>query len=115
MISNYLKIAFRNIARHKSYSAINIAGLSIGIAASLLLFLIIRYEYSFDKFQKNFKSIHQVVTVDKPKGGSEQFTIGNPYPNLPALRAAFPSIKFGSLNASFGSQITVLKNESPAA
>jgi putative ABC transport system permease protein len=115
MITNYLKIAFRNIVRYKSYSAINIAGLSIGIAASLLLFLIIRYEYSFENFQKNFKNIHQIVTVDHPKSGGEEFTVGNPYPNLPALRAAFPSMKFGALNASFGSQVTVLQNPSPAA
>lgn len=111
MISNYLKIAIRNILRHKSYSAINIAGLSIGIAASLLLFLVIRYEYSYDRFQRNYKNIYQVVTVDKTTSGL-QYTIGNPYPNLPALRAAFPSTKFGAVNASYGSQITVIKNDS---
>jgi predicted permease len=114
MIRNYLKIAFRNIARHKSYSALNIAGLSIGIAASLLLFLVIRYELSYDTFQKNYDRIHHVVTVDKPKSGDYQYTIGNPYPNLEALRASFPDITFAALFASFGSQVTVLKNESSA-
>ncbi|RYY16098.1 MAG: hypothetical protein EOO04_27520 [Chitinophagaceae bacterium] len=115
MIRNYLKVAIRNILRHKSYSAINIAGLSIGIAASLLLFLVIKYEYSYDRFQKNFHNIYQVVTADKPRGGDVQYTIGNPYPNLEALRASFPTLKFGALYSSFGSQVTVLKDESPAA
>ena len=69
MIRNYLKVAVRNIIRYKGYSAINIAGLSIGIAASLLLFLVIRYEYSYDTFQKEYNNIYRVVTVDKPKGG----------------------------------------------
>jgi putative ABC transport system permease protein len=114
MIRNYLKITIRNLLRHKSYSAINLAGLSIGIAASLLLFLVIRYEYSYDRFQKNFNNIYQVVTVDKTTSGLH-YTIGNPYPNLPALKAAFPSTKFGAVNASYGSQITVLKDGSPAA
>jgi putative ABC transport system permease protein len=115
MIRNYLKVAVRNILRHKSYSAINIAGLSIGIAASLLLFLVIRYEYSYDKFQPNFENIYRVVTVDKPKSAGFQYTVGNPYPNLDALRASFPAIKFGALYSSYGSQVTVLKDESPAA
>jgi putative ABC transport system permease protein len=115
MIRNYLKVAIRNILRYKSYSVINIAGLSIGIAASLLLFLVIRYEYSYDKFQKQFDNIYRVVSVDKPKGGELQYTIGNPYPNLEALKASFPSFKFGALYSSYGSQVTVLKDESPAA
>ncbi|MHA4842667.1 ABC transporter permease [Flavitalea antarctica] len=115
MIRNYLKVAVRNIIRYKGYSAINIAGLSIGIAASLLLFLVIRYEYSYDTFQKEYNNIYRVVTVDKPKGGELQYTIGNPYPNLDALRASFPTIKFGALYSSFGSQVTVLKDKSPAA
>ncbi|HMF70913.1 MAG TPA: ABC transporter permease, partial [Flavitalea sp.] len=67
MIKNYLTVAIRNILRHKSYSAINIAGLSIGIAASLLLFLVIRYEYSYDTFQKNYSKIYHIVTQDKLK------------------------------------------------
>src|SRR3990170_182953 len=106
MISNYFKIAIRNILRHKSYSAINIAGLSIGIAASLLLFLVIRYEYSYDTFQKNYHNIYHIVTEDKSKSSDIDRTIGNPFPNLEALRASFPSIKFGALFASYGSQIT---------
>ena len=115
MIKNYLTVAIRNILRHKSYSAINIAGLSIGIAASLLLFLVIRYEYSYDTFQKNYSKIYHIVTQDKLKSSDIQYTIGNPYPNLDALRASFPTLKFGALYSSYGSQITVLKNESAAA
>jgi len=115
MIKNYLTVAIRNILRHKSYSAINIAGLSIGIAASLLLFLVIRYEYSYDTFQKNYSKVFHIVTQDKLKSSDIQYTIGNPYPNLDALRASFPTLKFGALYSSYGSQITVLKNESAIA
>ena len=55
MIKNYFKTAWRNLARHKGYSAINIAGLAIGVAASLLIFVVVAYEWSYDKFQKKLR------------------------------------------------------------
>lgn len=112
MIRNYLKVAFRNVWRHKSYSIINVAGLSVGIAASLLLFLVIRYEYSYDTFQKNYSKIYHVVTRDKFASEDIQYTVGNPYPALEAFKANLPGITFAPLYASFGSQVTVLKNDS---
>ena len=65
MIKNYLKIAFRNLVRHKAFSIINITGLAIGIASCLLLFTVVKYELSYDKFQPNYKQIYHVVTEDK--------------------------------------------------
>src|ERR1700740_2615284 len=50
MFRNYSKIAWRNIIRHKTYSVINVAGLAVGFAAFLLIFLVVRYEQSFDQF-----------------------------------------------------------------
>ena len=54
MLKNYFKIAWRNIIRHKAYSAINISGLTVGIAACLLIFIVVQYEMSFDTFRPNF-------------------------------------------------------------
>ena len=51
MLKNYFKIALRNLARHKAFAVINITGLAIGIAACLLLFTVVNYELSYDKFQ----------------------------------------------------------------
>ena len=53
MLKNYFKIAWRNIVRHKGYSAINVAGLTVGLAACLLIFVIIQFELSFDTFNPN--------------------------------------------------------------
>ena len=50
MLKNYIKIAFRNIKRHKGYAFINIAGLAIGIACCILIVLYIQFELSFDKY-----------------------------------------------------------------
>ncbi len=62
MLTNYFKIAFRNIWRNKAFSAINIFGLAIGISASLVIFLIVQYHFSFDKFEKGRERIYRVVT-----------------------------------------------------
>ncbi len=61
MIKNYFKIAFRNIIRHKAYSAINIAGLAIGMASSILILLWVQNELSYDKFHKNAKEIYRIT------------------------------------------------------
>lgn len=60
MISNYIKIAGRNMAKRKMFSFINAFGLSIGIAFCILIFLYIKDEQSFDKFHENRSKIYRV-------------------------------------------------------
>lgn len=66
MLTNYFKIAFRNIWRNKTFSVINVFGLAIGISASLVIFLIVQYDFSFDKFEKGHDRIYRVVTDQDP-------------------------------------------------
>jgi putative ABC transport system permease protein len=61
MIKNYIKIALRNLSRHKGYSFINIAGLAIGMACCILILLWVQDELSFDRFHKNAGSIYRVI------------------------------------------------------
>src|ERR1700752_2051139 len=60
MFKNYLKIAWRNISRQKGYSAINILGLAIGIAACLLILQYVSVELSYENFQVNKNRIYRV-------------------------------------------------------
>lgn len=60
MFQNYLKIAWRNIMRHKQYSAINILGLAIGIAASVLILQYVAFELSYENFQVHKDRIYRV-------------------------------------------------------
>ena len=62
MFKNYLLIALRNFWRNKVFSLINIAGLAIGISASLVIYLIVHHEFSYEKFQKDGDRIYRVVT-----------------------------------------------------
>src|SRR5260221_5842745 len=62
MIKNYFKIAFRGFWRHKLFTLINIIGLSIGISAALVIYLIVHYDFTFDKFHKDGDRIYRVVS-----------------------------------------------------
>ena len=86
MFKTYLKTAWRSIVRNKAFSFINITGLAIGIAASLLLYIVVRYEMSYDTFQKNYSRIYRVVTQDDFSDGIT-YNSGIPVPALKALRA----------------------------
>jgi len=68
MFKNHFIIALRNFWRNKTFSIINVSGLAIGISAALVIFLIVYYEFSFDKFEKDGDRIYRVVLDG---GGSE--------------------------------------------
>ncbi|NUM79340.1 ABC transporter permease [bacterium] len=60
MLKNYLKIAWRNLIRHKGYSLLNISGLSVGIACCLLIVMYVMDELSYDKFHANGERLYRV-------------------------------------------------------
>ena len=62
MFKNYIKVALRNISRNKTYSAINIIGLGLGLAASYIMMLIVFHEMSFDKYNENYHVITRILT-----------------------------------------------------
>ncbi len=78
MLKSYLKIAVRGIFRNPGYAAINIFGLSIGITCFLLIFLVVRYELSFDKFHRDADNIFRVDNALHLSSGIYK------YPNGPA-------------------------------
>jgi putative ABC transport system permease protein len=95
MIKNYLTVAWRTIKRQKVYSFIKVFGLSIGIAACILIYLFVVDELSFDKFHENGDRLFQVLQVryDKNTGeetGRQQFL---PTPIGPELKQSLPGIK----------------------
>ena len=92
MIRNYLKIAFRNLKRHKLYSFINIGGLAVGLAAFMLLALFVHYEFSYDRFNTKADRIYRVVQHASWQGGKFDIALTSA-PFAPALKEAYPEIE----------------------
>ena len=84
MIKNYLKIAYRNLFKNKTYNAINILGLAMGLASFILLLLYLNYELSYDKWDAELSTVYRVSL----KEGEEV------YPATPTPLASFIAEKY---------------------
>ena len=92
MIKNYFKIAWRNLWKNKVFSAINILGLSTGLACCILMFLFIQNELSYDKFHKRAKNIYRVTSEAEGPNGKSDLAV-TPAPWAPLMKKDFPEIR----------------------
>jgi putative ABC transport system permease protein len=92
MFKNYLKIAFRNLLRNKSFSIINISGLVIGMASAILILLWVQNEVSYDRFHEKNNRLYEVWENNISDGALQS---GTPTPQLmgPALKNDYPEIE----------------------
>jgi putative ABC transport system permease protein len=93
MLKNYLKIAFRNLWKNKTYTAINLVGLAVAFGSSILLYLTSAYELSFDDFHKDSDRIFRMYFSSMNKDGSPDLSASMAYPMTPALKAEFPEVE----------------------
>lgn len=91
MLKNYLKIAFRNLQKNKGFTAINIVGLAIGMAAAILIMLWVRSEFTYDRFYSKTDQIYAVGIKDV-WGGETVKHFYTPKPMAAALKTDFPEI-----------------------
>ncbi|MFH1853392.1 MAG: ABC transporter permease [Candidatus Neomarinimicrobiota bacterium] len=91
MIANYFKIALRNIWRHKGYSSINILGLAIGLACSLLILLWVQEELSYDKFHTQATNLYR-VEQDQNYSGKLYHVNVMPWPCAPVWKDEIPEV-----------------------
>lgn len=92
MFKNYLKTAFRNLAKNKLYSGINIIGLTTALTACLLIGVFIIHELSYDKFNKNASRIVRVTM--EYKGGEKVNTTASTGTKVgPQFKRTFPSVE----------------------
>ena len=101
MFKNYLKIAWRNLKKHKAYTAINLVGLIVAFSSSMLVFLAAYFDLSFDGFHANAKNIYrtlnQVQTAEGVRYGNSMA-----YPLAPTLKKEFSEVKYAA-RIKFGS------------
>src|SRR5579862_4449151 len=92
MLKNYIKIAFRNLWKQKGFSAINIAGLALGLACSLLILLWVRDERGVDAFHENGKNLYYVYERNT-LGGKIESWYWTQGPLAEELKKEIPEIK----------------------
>ena len=111
MIKNYVKIAWRNILRHKGYASINILGLAIGIAACVLILQYVSFELSYENFHTKKDRIYR-VQQDRYDNGklSTQWAAGA-YAVGNSFKDALPEIEEYVKILSRGEAVTEVQNQ----
>ena len=93
MLVNYLKSAYRHLKKYRFFTFINITGLAIGLATSVLLFLYIRYELSYDQFHQNHENMYRVISHVKRPGG-KSMDVPQTLPEIgPAMEREMPEVR----------------------
>lgn len=92
MLKSYIIIGIRNLLKQKGYSVIKIAGLALGLAASLVIYLYVQEDLSYDKFHRNHDRIARLLTIDNAEGVSSKL-VGVTAPALgPAVETELPEV-----------------------
>ncbi len=92
MLRNYGKVAIRNLWRNKTFSAINITGLALGMAASLLIFRWIGYEWSYDRFHAEGHNLYRVLLTQRYDNGQGSTSTTTPSRLAQAVKQEFPGV-----------------------
>jgi putative ABC transport system permease protein len=94
MFKNYFKTAFRSLSRNRNYTIINIAGLAVGIAVCMMIFIMIQFQTSFDNFHSKKDRIYRVLTESHHTDASMiTYEKSVPFPMPTALKTAFPQLE----------------------
>ena len=93
MFRNYLLIAFRSLRKNKGHAFVNVAGLALGITCSIVIFLIMRFELSYDNYHDQSHRIFRVVTEYYQIGSKGSFA-GITYTLPAAIRQDFADLEY---------------------
>ncbi|HEU5053149.1 MAG TPA: ABC transporter permease [Hanamia sp.] len=110
MLRNYFKTAFRSLFRNRNYTIINIAGLAVGIAVCLIIFIIIQFQTSFDNFHTKKDRIYRVLTESHhAEAATVSYAKNVPFPLPQGLKTSFREIEqVAPVYASHNDQFQVL-------
>jgi putative ABC transport system permease protein len=92
MIKSYFLIGLRNLLKQKTFSLIKVVGLAFGLATSIIIFLFIREDLSYDKFHPNYERIVRLLTIDKAEGVSSKLVGVTPPALGPAATQELPEV-----------------------
>jgi putative ABC transport system permease protein len=112
MLRNYFKIAWRSITRHKIYTAINVFGLALGICACMTIYLITKFDLSFDKFHSDGDRIYRIVGEFQNEKGQKYF-YNSVINDVAAFENQIPGFEAKAGLIDFGEEVTVPDGNNP--
>ncbi|SHN36317.1 ABC transporter permease [Mucilaginibacter sp. OK098] len=113
MFKNYFKTAWRILWRNKVYTSINVLGLSLGICACVVIYLISSYELSFDTFHPDKDRIFRVMTTSHFAAGDQDVMSKVPYSSVAAARRELPGVEAISAVSMYYAKIGVPNGNKP--
>src|SRR4249919_3710997 len=110
MFKTYFKTAFRSLTRNRNYTIINIAGLAVGIAVCMMIFIIIQYQTSYDIFHSKKDRIYRVLTEShNADAATFSYAKNVPFPMPTGLKTAFPQLEqIAPVYASHNDELQVI-------
>ena len=93
MIKNYLIIALRNLARHRLYSFINIAGLAVGLTCAIFIILFVRDQLSYDRWIPGTENLYRVENTLNLPGKPPEQNAKSPFPAAQAMLDQIPEVQ----------------------
>jgi putative ABC transport system permease protein len=114
MLKNYLKLAWRNIARHKAYTFINILGLSLGLCICLVVYTITSFELGFDSFHPDKDRIYRLVSKTTESTGDKYLTDIVPPPAPKAARQLIPGLHAVAPFIQYPAKISIPADNGPS-
>jgi putative ABC transport system permease protein len=109
MIKNYLRVTFRNLWRHRSFSLLNIIGLTVGMTAFFLIFLYVCFELSYDSMHSKADRIYRIVSDIKTPTETLHYSTA-PAPAPIHMAAELPEVQ-SEVRASFGDNWMVIRGD----
>ncbi len=111
MFKSFLKLAFRNLRKNSLYATLNIGGLAVGLAGSVLVLIWANWEWSFNRFHSNLEHIH-IMMQNQTQGGITYTFQAMPGPLAAGLRADFPEIEYASRTSWQGNYLVSVGEKS---
>ena len=113
MIKNYFIIAWRNISRHKVYTAINVLGLALGICACIVIYLMTSYDLGFDKFHPDKERIYRIVGELQRSDGSKDF-LNSPMEDVAGFQKQIPGFEATAAFYLYSEGVSIPDGDKPA-
>ncbi|MDP9048618.1 MAG: ABC transporter permease, partial [Bacteroidota bacterium] len=113
MIKNYLKIAWRNIARNRVHTIINVLGLSLGVCACIVIYVIISYELSFDTFHPGKERIYRVMADVTESTGEKLHFSKLPLPVSQTARAELAGLDAIAGVSPYNAKVSIASQSNP--